>query len=287
MEVTGVIVNVPPGHWRQGLTSAETEVRRAVEYGVRPDELAREVADMRAGLKAAASGATTRPTPALANEIIGTRDDDSVETNPVDDLAYFDTIVNGLKPDMVSAELKQLFKGDGPLVFMSSPDAVDGGEASLKGAFETAAVAPVAAPEAPHQVDWPYLTFGTPSQVVDRNDIADLDTVFVRFANGVRLTIKPTKFSEDQVLVQVRFGQGLESLPADQQSVAWARSAITEGGLKQIDTEDTERALVGKVYGTNVGVDPDAFVMSGETRPSDLDTQLQILTAYTHQNSGW
>ncbi|HTX50422.1 MAG TPA: insulinase family protein [Caulobacteraceae bacterium] len=285
-EITGVIVNVQPGQWRQGLTSAETEVHRAVEYGVRPDELVREVTEMRESLKLAAAGAATRPTPALANEIIGTRDDDSVETSPADDLAYFEAITKDLQPETVSADMKELFKGDGPLVFMSSPEPVDGGEAALQGAFQTAAAAPVAPPEAPHQVDWPYLTFGTPSQVVDRKDITDLDAVFVRFGNGVRLTVKPTKFREDQVLVQVRFGQGLESLPADQQSVTWARSAITEGGLKQIDAEDTERALAGKVYGADIGVEPDAFVLSGATRPSDLDTQLQVLTAYL-TDGGW
>jgi zinc protease len=285
-ETTTVVVNVQPGKWRQGVTSAETEVRRAVQYGVRPDELEREVTEMRAGLKVAAAGAATRPTPAVANEIVGTRDDDSVETNPVDDLAYFETIAKDLKPETVSAALQGLFTGDGPLVFMSSPDPVDGGEAALKVAFETAAAAPVTAPEAPHQVDWPYETFGTPSQVVERKDIADLDTVFVRFGNGVRLTVKPTKFSEDQVLVRVRFGQGLESLPADQQALIWARSAISEGGLKQIDAEDTERALAGKVYGLDVGVDPDAFVLSGETRPDNLDTQLEVLAAYL-TDAGW
>ena len=56
-ETTSVVVDVQPGHWQQGLTSAETEVRRAVQYGVRPDELEREVTEMRAGLKVAAAGA--------------------------------------------------------------------------------------------------------------------------------------------------------------------------------------------------------------------------------------
>jgi len=285
-EVTGVLASVQPGHWKQALDSAEGEVRRAVQYGVRPDELEREISDTEAGLKVAAAGATTRRTAALADEIIGTVDEDDVETNPTDDLAYFNAIAKNLKPDDVTAALREMFKGSGPLVFLASPDQIDGGEAALKSAFEIAAAAPVTAPEAPRQVDWPYLTFGAPSKVADEKDITDLDTVFVRFDNGVRLTVKPTKFQQDQVLVEVRYGLGLESLPPDQQAVSWASSAIAEGGLKQISADDAERALAGHVYAVNIGVQDDAFTLGGETRPSDLETQLQVLAAYL-TDAGW
>ena len=47
--------------------------RRAApsQFGVRPDELAREIAESEASLKLAADGAATRRTPALADEIVG------------------------------------------------------------------------------------------------------------------------------------------------------------------------------------------------------------------------
>ena len=37
--VTGVLVYAQPDHWKEALATAETEVRRAVQFGVRPDEL--------------------------------------------------------------------------------------------------------------------------------------------------------------------------------------------------------------------------------------------------------
>ena len=49
-------------------------------------------------------------------------------------------------------------------------------------------------PEA--RVTWPYTDFGPPGQVVERKTIADLDTTFVRFANGVRLTVHPSTLRE-------------------------------------------------------------------------------------------
>jgi zinc protease len=121
---------------------------------------------------------------------------------------------------------------------------------------------------------------------VEEHDVTDLDTVFMRFANGVRLTVKPTKFRDDQILVGVRIGDGLLGLPKDRQSVAWASSAFIEGGLKQISTEDTERVLASRNYAAAFGVDEDAVTLGGRTRPEDLDVQMQVLAAYVAE-PGW
>ncbi len=285
-QVTGLLVYSQPDRWKAALATAETEARRAIQFGVRPDELQREIAESDAALKLAAAGADTRRTPAMAEEIVGTLDENDVETSPADDLALFEAATKDLTAAQVSDTLKGLFAGSGPLVFMSAPTQVDGGLAAVRTAFDSARAAPVTAPEAPRQVDWPYTTFGPSGKVVDRKDVNDLDSVFVRFDNGVRLTVKPTKFREDQILVKVRFGDGLGSLPPDRQTVTWAGSAFAEGGLRQISADDSERALAGVVYGVTFSAMADAFELSGVTRPADVASQLQVLAAYV-ADPGW
>jgi zinc protease len=281
--ITGVLVTAQPDHWQNALGAAETEVRQAVKFGVRPDELSREVAEQTAALQLAADGAATRRTPALADEIAGALDDNSVETSPADDLALFKEAAKGLTAEAVSAALKNEFEGEGPLVFMSSPRPVDGGEAALRGAFKTATAGALTPPDAPRTIAWPYSDFGTPGKVAAQTEIPDLDAVFVRFTNGVRLTVKQTKFSETQVLVRVRFGDGLSGMAPDRQSMAWSGLALSEGGLSQISADDAERALAGQVYGVDFGAEDDAFTLGGETRSTDLETQLQVLAAYVSQ----
>jgi zinc protease len=284
--LTAVAVITQPDHWKPALEAAETEVRRLLQYGVRPDELAREITEDDTELKANVAGAATRLTPQLADLIAGSRSDDDVVTSPAEELALFEDVTKGLTAEQVSAQLHETFAGGGPLVFASSPTPIAGGEAAIRTAFNEAAAAPVTAPTAPVQVDWPYTSFGTPGKVVDRQDVADLDAVMVRFDNGVRVTIKPTKFQQDQVLVRVRFGDGRAGLPANQQSMVWADSALIEGGLGKITADDTERALAGVVYNASVGVDADAWVLGGQTRSGDLETQLQVLAAYM-ADPGW
>ncbi|WP_332769797.1 M16 family metallopeptidase [Phenylobacterium sp.] len=285
-EITMVTVNAEPTRWREALTAVEQEQRRAVQYGVRQDELDREIDEYRTALKADAAGAATRTPGSLAGEIVGSLSDDEVVTNPAQDLALFEATVKGLKAGEVSATLKAAFKGDGPLLFMASPKPIQGGDGALVAALETSRKVAVAEPSTPTQVAWPYESFGTPGKVAETREAADFDTVFVRFENGVRLTIKPTRFKDDEVLVRVNVGRGRIDLPKDRQNVAWASGAYVEGGLTRISAEDMEQVLATRVYGAQFGIGDDAFVFSGATRPDDLDVQLQVLAAYASE-PGW
>ncbi len=285
-QVTMLSLAAQSDGWRQALAAVDQEERRAVQYGVRQDELDREVAELRAQAQAAVAGRATRRPAQIADEIVGSLGDQEVVTSPTDDLAFLETTVKGLKAETVSVALKAAFSSEGPLVFMSSPKPVAGAETAILAEYASTQKVAVTAPSAPHEVAWPYSGFGNPGKVVERKDVTDLDTVFVGFENGVRLTLKPTKFRDDEVLVRVNIGNGLQDLPKDRQSLSYFGNALIEGGLKQIDNEDTERVLASKVYSARFNIAEDAFVLSGATRTGDLPTEMQVLSAYV-SDPGW
>jgi zinc protease len=285
-EATLLIVNAEPGRWREALAAAEQEQRRAVQFGVRQDELDREIAEYRASLKADAAGAATRTPAQLAGEIVGSLGEREVVTDPAQDLALFEATVKDLKAEQVSNALKATFKGEGPLLFMASPRPIEGGEAALLAELEASRKVAVAEPAAASEVTWPYTSFGGAGKVVETKDAPDIDATFVRFDNGVRLTVKPTRFKDDEIQVRVNVGDGRLDLSKDAQTLGWASGAYVEGGLKQISAEDMERVLASRVYGAQFGIADDAFVFSGVTRPEDLDVQMQVLAAYVAE-PGW
>jgi zinc protease len=278
--VASLQVNANGTNWKPALTTALREQKRLVQYGVLQSELDREVAELRAMLKERAAGQATRRTPNLANAIAGSLDDKVVVTDPAQDLAMFEQMVKGLKASEVSAAAKTAFVGSGPLVFLTTSIPVEGGEAALLDAYKAADAAPVSAPAAVADKTWPYERFGAPGQVVERKDVASVGATFVRFANGVRLTVKPTQFRKDQIQVQVRVGHGRLGLPKDSQSATWARSAFIEGGLNKVTAEELDQIMTSRILGASFDVDDNAFVLGGSTRPADLDTQMQVLAAY-------
>jgi zinc protease len=285
-DLTQVAVSAEASHWKEAVAAVDQEQRRIVQYGVRQDELDREISEVLTSLRNDAAGGKTRTPGELANDIVDSLGDNEVVTSPAQDLAMVEAATKGLTADQVSDTLRNLFKGQGPLIFMTSPKPIDGGEATVLAAYQASQQLAVTAPSALTQAVWPYGDAATPGKVAETREVSDLDTVFVRFANGVRLTIKPTKFKDDEVLVRVNVGGGRVVLPRDRPSMAWAGGAYIEGGLAKISAEDMERVLANKVYGGRFSITDDAFVFSGETRPADLDVQLQILSAYLTE-PGW
>ncbi|RAK62547.1 M16 family metallopeptidase [Phenylobacterium kunshanense] len=279
-------VSAESGRWREALAAAEQEQRRLVQYGVRQEELDREIEEFRASLRAAAARAATRRPSDLAGEVLASLPDDTVVTSPADDLARFEAAVKDLKAETVNAALKGVFQGQGPLLFMTSPTPIEGGEQTLLAALAASQAVAVAPSAATSQIAWPYERFGPPGEVADRSTVKDLGATFVRFRNGVRLTVKPTAFRDDEVLVRVNAGRGMSSLPADRQSPFWAANALTEGGLEKIGVEDMERVLASRFYGSRFNIGDDAFVLSGSTRTGDVAVQLQVLAAYLTE-PGW
>ncbi|MDB5438186.1 MAG: peptidase, partial [Caulobacteraceae bacterium] len=122
--------------------------------------------------------------------------------------------------------------------------------------------------------------------VTAQTSLEDLGAEQVTFANGVRLMVKPTKFTNDDVQVLVRIGAGLQSLPKTAPPMGWAEGALIAGGLKQISLEDMERVLSGKVWNADFTTDDDAFLLSGSATRDDFETEMQILAAYATE-PGW
>jgi zinc protease len=269
-----------PGGWRRALSAADVEVRRLIADGVTPAELAREITEMRTQFKAAADGASTRLSPTLAQGLVESVDEDEVFTAPSLDLQLFDQAAKGLGVDEVNEAVRKVFAGSGPLVELVTPESIEGGDATVVKAFADATSAPIVARAAEADIAWPYATFGASGAVTDRKTVADLGLTTVRYANGVTLTVKPTKYRDDQILISVRIGQGRLELPRDVASPTWAAGALIAGGFGKIGFEDAQAALAGKVHSAAFAVDDDAFDLTGATRPVDLGTELQVLSAY-------
>jgi zinc protease len=113
--------------------------------------------------------------------------------------------------------------------------------------------------------------------------VADAGATYVRFANGVRLTVRPSQFSRSEIDVSVKIGNGRLDLPRDRVTAAWAAGALTAGGLKDLTATEIGRTLAGRHYGAGFGIGDDGFTLAGGTTPEDLNLQMQVLAAYVTQ----
>jgi len=278
--LTSLTATYAPGKAIAAVTALHQALSRILADGVGPDELAEAVKALRVRYQNAVVAGTSTPSSELVALYLAAIGAQEVICTPDQNLAMFDGAVEHLTAKDATAALRELFGGHSPTVFVSSPDPLEGGEAALAAAFaETTAARTPSTPDA--AIAWPYTSFGPPGAAVAQNPVADLGITQISFANGVRAAVKPTKFRAGQVFVSVRFGGGRLSLPKDHKVPAWAlSSAFLLGGLGQISVDDANRALAGKLLGVKLTVQNDAFVLTGTTRPADLDSELQLVAAY-------
>lgn len=281
IDTASIYAGVRPGQWPAALAAIDQEQRRIIQFGITEAELRREITERRASYETYVAGAGTRRTPALADRLAASAHGDYVFTSPQTDLLIFESVVDGLTADEVSAALVEAFQGQGPLLFLTGPSPVEGGEAAVMAALAQSRAVQVSAPEAEDAPEWPYTDFGPAGAVEDQHDILDLNTAVVRFANGVRLVVKPTNFRNDQILIAVNVGGGTTSLAPDHSSPMWAAgSTLIEGGLGRLTTEQIQEALAANVYRSTFSTTEDSFRFSGATRPADFEVQMQVLAAY-------
>ena len=269
------------GEWKRALETIEQEQRRLVQYGVSDAELQREITAIRTALENAVAGAATRRTPQLANALAGSVNSKTVFNTPQTSLDLFNATVDGLTAARINETLPQVFQGEGPLALVVTPVPIEGGEPAVTAALEASRATPVAAPAVQAELEWPYETFGNTGTVTERRDITELGATVVTFANGVTLTVKPTAFRDEQILVRVHTGIGDLGLPTDRPTVSGlGANLLTAGGLGKLSADEMSRVLNGRVYSAGFSAGDDRYTLSGATRPADLALQMQVLAAY-------
>jgi zinc protease len=266
--------------WRKALVAIETTRRAALEHGISQAEVDQTVRLVLQSAQQLADRAATRSSVEIASNQLRDLDQGGVPESPAQQLEDVRAQVAGLTAAEVTAALKKAFSGAGPLVLLSTTSVTT--DEVLAREFQSAQSLPLQAQSTPGKPIWPYTSFGTPGTVADRQVVKDLDVTLIRFANGVRLNIKPTKFQANQVTVYASIGDGRLELPKDRPSAMWAGLAgsFVGGGVAGIDLPQMQRALDGKVYKVDFVLGDASFVLIGNTRPADLDTQLQVLAAY-------
>ncbi|WGM30341.1 M16 family metallopeptidase [Brevundimonas sp. NIBR11] len=280
-DVGTISANFNPGGLQRALEAIEQEKRRLVEFGVTQAELAREITDNRTALQNAVAAAATRTTTGLAAGLLNSINDDRVFTAPQTNLDIFNAAVEGLTPAAVDTAVRAVFEGQGPLALVVTPEPIEGGEAAVTAMLAASQAVPVTARAEQAALEWPYASFGAAAQPTGRQEIAEIGTTVVTFANGTRLVVKPTDFRDEQILISVRTGIGELGLSPERPDIqSLAGFTYTAGGLGRLTADELARVLSGRIYGANFSVGGDSYQLSGATRPQDLQLEMQILTAY-------
>ncbi len=284
---TNLIVDTADKGWREGLFAAAQVTREALAKGFTEAEIAEQVAGLRTAIENAAASADTRSNDALVGAVLQLLRDDKVPTTPASGLERFNRHAASFTPAAVLAALRaDAIPLANPLIRFQGRTAPVGGEAALRAAWNEAQATRLRLAATAPSSTFAYTNFGTPGAVASDVTRADLGLREIRFANGVRLTLKRTDLEADRVLVRLLLDGG-ELLDTKANPTATEMtSMLPTGGLGKHSLDELQTLLAGRSVGTNLASSGDTFSAGAATTRRDLELQLQLMAALI-TDPGW
>jgi len=277
---TQLTINTAEGAWQTGIAAAVAEYRRALAGGFSQAEVDEQLSDITTAIEDAAAAEATRTNGELTQEALALFEEGEVPTTPGTVLARYRQIKDTLTPENVFAAMKAeaLALNEPMLRYVGRSEPNGGGEA-VRAAWNAAMAAPLTDIAPPAVATFAYTEFGAPGTVVKDTR----DPVFgireVTFANNVRLNVKRTDLTEDQVLVRVSIdGGALLATPDDPLAVELVPS-LPAGGLGKHSADELDTILAGRRAGLSLSASGDSFVSTRTTTPRDFELQLDLVTA--------
>lgn len=279
-QITSLSVDSTDGEWKKGVLAAVRSVNEALTYGFTRAELDEQLANLRSGYEDAVKAAETRSHAAFVGAALALASDKRVPTTPQWQLAEFERIAPTLTPEAVWNALKaDAVPLDDPLIRFTGRTAPEGGEAALRGAYAEAMALPIAPPADTGPLAFAYQDFGTPGTIASDTTEPRLGLRKIRFANGVRLTLKQTNIREDRLLYTLAVDGGdLMNTSEAPMRVALVDS-LPLGGLGKHSRDELSSVLAGRSVGFGLASAADAFTTSGNITKRDLALQMQVLAA--------
>ncbi len=277
---TNLIVDSGDGEWREGLTAAVTEYRKAMEFGFSEGEVAEQLANIRTRLESAAAGADTRSTASLTGAALALVDEETIPTTPQTALERFEQFAPSITPETVLAALREdVIPLDDPLIRFEGRTAPEGGADALRATWDDAMATPVEPDSIVENADFAYTDFGPAGTVVSDTMDERLDIRTLRFANGVRLNLKPTDLKQDRIRFEVNLDGGDMLNTRDNPLATAMIGNLPLGGLGKHSYDELQSITAGRNVSLSIGSDAETFRMQGTVTPEDLELQLDLVTA--------
>lgn len=293
--VTSIQV-VPIGEdWESAVKEVRAVIADALANAPTQAEIDREVAEIDAQMRNAIATGPVTAGSRRADNLVEAIDINEVTTS---EQASYD-IFTGAKakgmftPARVLASTKRILQGTATRALVTTRTPDSNIQAKLAAVLEADVSGLAGTRKAARNITFAALPkLGAPGKVVERAvAVAEPKIERVRFANGSTLLVFQNPGEVGRVYVNVRFGRGMQALPAGKQTPAWAgdlalipSGIAAPGGL--LGQEEIDQLTGSRQIQLDFGIGDDAFQLAGQTSPADLEDQLR-LTAAKLQSPGW
>jgi zinc protease len=263
----------------RGLDAVLTEAERVARHGFTEAELERVKTTALRGMERSFEASGTASSASFVGQYIG----NYLVGSPMAHIGLryqlYRRFVPGISLEEVNARARELITAENRVILAAVPEK-EGleppTEAQLLAVFERVAESEIA-PYEDTSVDQPLIaTLPEPGSIVAERTVDTVGVTEWTLSNGVVVALKPTDFTDDQILMR-SFSPGGTSLLSDEDVLRASASLINASGVGEFGPLELRRKLTGKVASASASVGSLEEGVSGSASPQDLETMFQLL----------
>lgn len=270
-----------PANWKEAMTAAEQELRRACEHGFSAQECQEVITSLLTSALVSEQRWDTTPSSAIADWLVDVVGNKTTPTAPTEDSRALQLGISRLAedPDMIRRALKDAYDQSRTKLMMTGnvPEGLTKEE--LRSTYDAARAIEVAPQEEVKLAAFAYDKIGEPGSVTQSAYLEDLDITTLTLNNGVRVNIKPVSTSKGAISVSARVDGGTRCLMGTTGLHMIAESVMNQGGLEAHSADELNRILAGRHASLGFASEMDRFVFSGGCTPDDFELQCQLIAA--------
>ncbi|CAN5479223.1 insulinase family protein [soil metagenome] len=273
---------VPVGsNWQAALKDVRAVIADAMAAPPSQAEVDRELSEYAIAMKTQVDTAAVEAGGKQADDMVGALD---IRETVISAQASYGVLLdakakNMFTADAVFASTKRIFQGDAMRAVVSTPTADANVTAELAAALAADVTGLAGKRTAGRTVTFDSLPkLGPPATIVSRETIYGMEKVI--FSNGARLLVSPSNSEPNRVYVVVRFGKGINALPANHETPAWAGDlALIPSGIGTLGQDEIDQLTAGRRLGLDFAIGEDAFALGALTSPEDMGDELRLIAA--------
>ena len=281
--IDGTFINIVPlgDDWEAALQDVRGVIADATARAPSEADITRELAEFDAALAIGVESYQTEAARKQADNIINAVDIRETVATPQVALDVFRDMRDLYTPQRLLESTRKLFSGVSTRALLTSPDAVEEGKARLATALRSTVDAASNVRVAQSDIGFDSLKkIGKKGAVRSSRKIERFDVEQLELTNGVRVLLFLNTAERNKIMVNARFGRGYSGLSSRQETLAWSGAlALMASGVGDLGQEELDKITTGRRIGLGFDVDNDAFEITADTRPSDLEDQLHLIAA--------
>ncbi len=266
---------------QKAIDAVTGEMIKAKKYGFTENELARVKKDLMSNIEKIYNERATTESKNYVDEYIRNYTEHEPFPGIGNEYSYYQKYLPGIKLADLDGMVTKWMKNPNIFALVTGPDKAD---VKLPGDAELLAMTEKGLKQNPQKTEEKSVASSLMSskpaagKLVSKEEVAGFGATTYTLSNGIKVTIKPTDFKTDEILLRaVKKGGSSNYGAADKSNYNFATQAVGAMGIGNFSPSDLDKVLAGKSVSVSMNISDVSDDISGTSTVKDFESMLQLL----------